>query len=114
MSLIHQSLVFLSATVVAVPVFKKLGLGSVLGYLSAGIVIGPWVLGLVSDVDSILHFAEFGVVLLLFVIGLELQPSRLWALRKNVFGLGSVQVIGSGVVLAGISLLLGQSVSAAV
>ena len=67
----------LLAAVVAVPLFKRLGLGSVLGYLAAGIVIGPWGLGLISQVDDILHFSEFGVVLLLFVIGLELQPSRL-------------------------------------
>ncbi|MDY7226657.1 monovalent cation:proton antiporter-2 (CPA2) family protein [Hyalangium rubrum] len=107
MSLLHQALVFLAATVVAVPLFKRLGLGSVLGYLAAGMVIGPWGVGAVSDVESILHFAEFGVVLLLFLIGLELQPSRLWELRKTVFGLGGLQVVGSGALLAGVGILLG-------
>ena len=65
-----------------------------LGYLAAGVIIGPWALQLVTDVDNILHFAELGVVLLLFVIGLELQPSRLWVLRRSVFGLGGAQVAG--------------------
>ena len=114
MSFLHQALVFLAATVVAVPLFKKLGLGSVLGYLAAGMVIGPWGVKAISDVESILHFAEFGVVLLLFIIGLELQPSRLWELRKSVFGLGGVQVLSTGVVLAGVGLLAGLSVPAAV
>jgi monovalent cation:proton antiporter-2 (CPA2) family protein len=84
--------IFLTAAVVFVPLFRYLGLGAVLGYLAAGIVIGPWGLGFVKDVDSILHFSEFGVVLLLFIIGLELQPSRLWTLRRIVFGLGGAQV----------------------
>jgi glutathione-regulated potassium-efflux system ancillary protein KefC len=114
MSLLHQALVFLAATVVAVPLFKKLGLGSVLGYLAAGMVIGPWGVKAISDVESILHFAEFGVVLLLFLIGLELQPSRLWELRKSVFGLGGVQVLGTGAALAGVGLLAGLSPAAAV
>ncbi len=77
MSLTGQVALFLAATVIAVPLFRWLRLGAVLGYLTAGIVIGPWVLGLVTDVEAMLHFSEFGVVLLLFVIGLELQPSRL-------------------------------------
>ena len=75
-----------------------------LGYLAAGLIIGPSVLRLVTDVDNILHFAELGVVLLLFVIGLELQPSRLWVLRQSVFGLGAAQVLGSTMALGGIAL----------
>jgi glutathione-regulated potassium-efflux system ancillary protein KefC len=107
MSFLSQALVFLAAAVVSVPLFKRLGLGTVLGYLAAGMVIGPWGVGLISDVESILHFAELGVVLLLFLIGLELQPSRLWELRRSVFGLGGVQVLGTGALLAGVGLLLG-------
>ena len=93
MSLLAQTAIFLAAAVIAVPLFKRLGLGSVLGYLAAGAAIGPWGLRLVSDVESILHFGEFGVVLLLFLIGLELQPSRLWTMRRPVFGLGGSQVV---------------------
>jgi glutathione-regulated potassium-efflux system ancillary protein KefC len=114
MSFLSQALVFLAATVVAVPVFKRLGLGSVLGYLAAGMLIGPWGIRAISDVESILHFAEFGVVLLLFLIGLELQPSRLWELRKSVFGLGGVQVVGTGVLLAAAGMLAGLSAPTAI
>ena len=103
----QQAVVFLAAAVVIVPLFSRLGVGAVLGYLTAGILIGPWVFGFVTDVDAILHFAELGVVLLLFVIGLELQPSRLWALRRPVFGLGSAQVLATGLILAGAGLALG-------
>ena len=92
MTLIGQTAVFLAATVVAIPLFRKLGLSSVLGYLAAGIVIGPYGLRIVEDAEGTMHFAEFGVVLLLFVIGLELQLSRLRTLRKAVFGFGSLQV----------------------
>lgn len=97
MSLLAQSAVFLGAAVIAVPIAKRLGLGSVLGYLAAGAAIGPWGLSMVTDVESILHFGEFGVVLLLFLIGLELQPSRLWIMRRPVFGLGGAQVILSAI-----------------
>ncbi len=90
---------FLAAAVLFVPVFLRLGLGAVLGYLAAGIVIGPSGLGLIAEVEEVLHFAEFGVVLLLFIIGLELQPSRLWTLRRLVFGLGGLQVLITGIVL---------------
>src|SRR5690242_15097115 len=106
MSFLHQALIFLAAAVVSVPLFKRLGLGSVLGYLAAGMVIGPFGIRAISDVESILHFAEFGVVLLLFLIGLELQPARLWELRKSVFGLGGLQVIGSGALVAGAGMAL--------
>jgi len=85
-------LIYLLAAVVAVPLAKKLGLGAVLGYLLAGIAIGPWGLGLIHDVQDILHFSELGVVLLLFLIGLELDPKRLWSLRRPIFGWGSAQV----------------------
>ena len=109
MSLLAEAAIFLFAAVVTVPIFRRLRLGAVLGYLTAGVVIGPWALGLITDVDSLLHFAELGVVLLLFVIGLELQPSRLWVLRKAVFGLGGAQVVVTGVALAAVGLALGQS-----
>lgn len=105
--------IFLAGAVVFVPLFKRAGLGAVLGYLAAGVVIGPWGAGLITDVDSILHFSEFGVVLLLFVIGLELQPARLWALRGSVFGLGGAQVGLSCAVLAAIGWQLGLSGAAA-
>ena len=93
-NMLLNALVYLAAAVIAVPIAKRLGLGAVLGYLLAGIAIGPWGLGLIREVEDILHFAEFGVVLLLFVIGLELEPRRLWALRRSIFGWGTVQVLG--------------------
>lgn len=105
---------FLAATCVAVPLFRMFGFGSVLGYLAAGIAIGPYGLGAFSDVDSVLHAAEFGVVLLLFVIGLELKPSRLWVMRRAVFGLGTAQVMISAAGLGAIAWRLGQDPSAAV
>lgn len=97
----------LAVAVLLVPLFKRAGLGTVLGYLVAGVLIGPWGFGLVSDPDNLLHTAELGVVLLLFVIGLELQPSRLWALRKPVFGLGALQFFGVGALLIGVARLFG-------
>ncbi|HEV3010308.1 MAG TPA: cation:proton antiporter, partial [Burkholderiales bacterium] len=84
---LEQALIYLAAGVIAVPLFKKAGLGSVLGYLAAGMVIGPWGLRLIGHPETVLHFAEFGVVLLLFLIGLELDPRRLWALRRPFFGM---------------------------
>lgn len=92
-----SSLIYLSAAVLVVPLSKALGLGSIIGYLAAGIAIGPWGLGLVTNVEDILHFAEFGVVLMLFLVGLELEPRRLWALRRPIFGWGSAQVIGCAI-----------------
>ena len=100
-------LMYLSAAVLAVPLAKALGLGSIIGYLAAGIAIGPWGLGLVSNVQDILHFAEFGVVLMLFLVGLELQPSRLWAMRRPIFGTGSAQVLGCAAVLFAAGWLAG-------
>lgn len=107
MGFIEQATLFLLAAVVLVPVFKRIGLGAVLGYLAAGVVIGPSVLGLVNDVDQILDFAELGVVLLLFVIGLELQPRRLWVMRKSIVGLGAMQVLVTTIVLTPLAHLLG-------
>ncbi len=107
MSVFAEAAIFLAAAVIAVPLFRRLGLGSVLGYLIAGIVIGPWGIGLVIEVDNILHFAEFGVVLLLFIIGLELQPARLWVMRKSVFGLGTLQVGLSTLVLTAAAHAMG-------
>jgi glutathione-regulated potassium-efflux system protein KefB len=114
MSFLHQALIFLGAAVVAVPLFKRLGLGSVLGYLAAGAVIGPWGARLVTDVENILHVSELGVVLLLFVIGLELRPSRLWELRRSVFGMGGAQVLATGALLSGVGLALGLTPGAAI
>jgi len=114
MSLVQDTVLFLGAAVITVPVMKRLGFGALLGYLAAGVAIGPWLFGLVSDVDSILHFGEFGVVLLLFLIGLELQPSRLWALRRPILGMGSSQVLLSAVVIAVAAWLFGQRLQTAV
>jgi glutathione-regulated potassium-efflux system ancillary protein KefC len=108
-----NSLIYLAAAVIAVPLSRALGLGSIIGYLGAGIAIGPWGLGLVSNVQDILHFAEFGVVLMLFLVGLELEPRRLWNLRRPIFGWGSAQVLGCAAVLwlAGIAAGASWSVS---
>jgi monovalent cation:proton antiporter-2 (CPA2) family protein len=100
MHFLQQATVFLLTAVLLVPLFQRLKLGAVLGYLGAGMLIGPWGLGMISDVASTLEFAEFGVVLLLFLVGLELQPSRLWVLRRPVFGLGGAQVFVTGGVLS--------------
>ncbi|KAF1043712.1 MAG: Glutathione-regulated potassium-efflux system protein KefC [Herbaspirillum frisingense] len=101
------ALVYLLAAVAAVPIAKRLGLGAVLGYLLAGIVIGPWGLGLITEVKHILEFSEFGVVLLLFLIGLELDPKRLWALRRSIFGWGSAQVAAVSIALLAAALAAG-------
>lgn len=100
-SLLQQALIYMAAAVIAVPLFKRLGLGAILGYLCAGVAIGPSGLKLTGeDVDGVRHFSELGVVLLLFIIGLELKPTRLWAMRKPVFGLGTAQVVLTGSLLA--------------
>jgi len=98
---------YLAAAVIAVPIARALGLGAIIGYLAAGIAIGPWGLALVSNVQDILHFAEFGVVLMLFLVGLELQPSRLWSLRRPILGLGLAQMAGCAVVLWALAWMLG-------
>jgi monovalent cation:proton antiporter-2 (CPA2) family protein len=105
---LEQALVYLAAGVIAVPVFKRLGLGSVLGYLVAGVAIGPWGMGLVSDPQTVLQIAEFGVVLLLFLVGLELNVQRVWGMRRAIFGLGAVQVAVTIAAVAGIAVALGQ------
>jgi glutathione-regulated potassium-efflux system ancillary protein KefC len=101
-----NSLIYLAAAVVVVPLSKALGLGSIIGYLAAGMAIGPWGLGLVTDVQSILHFAEFGVVLMLFLVGLELEPDRLWSMRRPIFGWGGLQVLSCTAIL----FIAGQAV----
>ena len=102
-----NSLIYLSAAVIAVPLSKAVGLGAIIGYLAAGIAIGPWGAGLVSNVEDILHFAEFGVVLMLFLVGLELEPKRLWSLRRSIFGWGALQVLGCTVFLMLVAMAFG-------
>lgn len=97
--MLEIALIYLAAAIVAVPIAKRLGLGSVLGYLIAGILIGPYALGVVGDQTDIMHFAEFGVVMMLFLVGLELQPSRLWKLRHSILGLGGLQVVLTAAVI---------------
>lgn len=111
--LLAESAVFLGAAVLAVPIFKRLGLGTVLGYLAAGALIGPSGLAVVHEVESTMHFAEFGIVLLLFLIGLELEPARLWRMRRNVFGLGGAQVALTTLLLAACGMALGLAPPAA-
>ena len=114
MDMLTQAAVFFAAAVILVPIFRKLGRGAVLGYLAAGALIGPFALKLISDAPAIMHFAEFGVVLLLFIIGLELQPARLWTFRNTVFGLGGAQVLITGLILGGIAYTLDYGRAAAV
>lgn len=114
MHLLEQAAIFLLTAVLLVPLFRRLKLGAVLGYLGAGMLIGPWGFGMISEVQSTLQFAEFGVVLLLFLVGLELQPSRLWVLRRPVFGLGGAQVLVTGAGLAAAAFAFGFSWQAAV
>jgi len=104
---LQQALIYLAAGVIAVPVFRRLGLGAVLGYLVAGMAIGPWGFGLIAQPETVLHFAELGVVLLLFLIGLELNPQRVWALRRSIFGLGAAQVAATIAVVAAIAVAIG-------
>ncbi|MDO8358463.1 MAG: monovalent cation:proton antiporter-2 (CPA2) family protein [Devosia sp.] len=104
-----QVVALLAAGVVAVPIFKRAGLGSVLGYLAAGLAIGPFGLRLIADPEAILHVSELGVVLFLFIVGLEMEPTRLWSLRKQIFGVGALQVALCGALLTGAGILLGFS-----
>ncbi|MFZ5523597.1 MAG: monovalent cation:proton antiporter-2 (CPA2) family protein [Pseudomonadota bacterium] len=113
MQLLEQVAIFLLTAVLIVPVFQRLNFGAVLGYLAAGMIIGPWGLGIVGDVESTLKFSEFGVVLLLFLIGLELEPRRLWTLRNSVFGLGGAQVAATGLVIGLLALAAGFAWQAA-
>jgi len=107
--LLTGAFVYLAAAVVAAPLFARLGLGSVLGYLAAGIVLGPSVLGLTGEATDVMSFAEFGVTVMLFLVGLELQPEKLWELRKPIFGLGSLQVVLTAAAIGGAALLAGFS-----
>ncbi len=108
-SLLQNAIVYLSASVIAVPIMKRLGLGAVLGYLAAGTVIGPWGVGFVENVEDIRHFAEFGVVLLLFIIGLELKPKTLWTMRRSIVGTGGSQLLFTSALLLLVGLALGYS-----
>ena len=114
MAFLEQVAIFLGAAVAVVPIVKRAGFGSVLGYMLAGAIVGPWALDLVDDEREILHLAEFGVVLLLFVIGLELQPRRLWTMRRAVFGLGGGQFALTAAALAGLAFAVGLPLEAAV
>jgi monovalent cation:proton antiporter-2 (CPA2) family protein len=111
---LYQALIYLAAGVIAVPLFKRLGLGSVLGFLAAGMVIGPWGLKLVTHPEAIFGFAEFGVVLLLFLVGLELNPRRLWQMRRPIFGMGAAQVAATAAAAAAIGWALGQPFTIAI
>jgi len=105
-----QAFIYLAAAVLVVPISNRLGLGSVLGYLIAGVLIGPFGLHLVGrNGDDVMHFAEFGVVMMLFLVGLELQPALLWRLRTPILGLGGLQVLATALVIALLALLLGQT-----
>ena len=109
-----HAVALLAAAVVAVPLFKRFGLGAVLGYLAAGLLVGPFGFGLIQDAEAVLHVAELGVVMFLFIIGLEMRPARLWSLRKDIFGVGLVQVLLVGTLLTGVSLLAGLAWPAAI
>ncbi|MFW2365146.1 MAG: monovalent cation:proton antiporter-2 (CPA2) family protein [Desulforhopalus sp.] len=104
-SFLLQLFIFLASAAFAVPIAKKLGLGSVLGYLIAGIVIGPFGLSLIGDIDEVMHFTEFGVVMMLFLVGLELKPSLLWQMRTPILGMGGLQVVCSSVIIGGVSFI---------
>jgi len=104
-SFLFQLFIFLAAASIAVPIAKKFGLGSVLGYLIAGIIIGPFGLSLIADIEEVMHFTEFGVVMMLFLVGLELKPSLLWQMRTPILGMGGAQVVLSSIIIAGIALI---------
>src|SRR5579862_6876102 len=108
-----QTAILLAAAVVAVSLFRFARLSSILGYVAAGLAIGPWGLNLIGDIGRITHVSEFGIVLLLFIIGLELQPTRLWVMRRLVFGLGAAQVLSCALLLALGAWALGQPLEAA-
>ena len=103
-----HAVALLAAGVVAVPIFRKLGLGAVLGYLAAGVAVGPFGFKLFADSEAIIHVAELGVVMFLFLIGLDMRPAKLWAMRRDIFGLGVVQVLACGALLSGAGIAYGQ------
>ena len=107
-------LILLAAAIIAVPLCQRLGLGSVLGYLAAGVIVGPSGFGFIAQIEEIQGIAEFGVIFLLFIVGIELKPERLWSMRRMVFGLGTAQVMVTGFVIAGLALLFGLSLKTAV
>lgn len=110
MNFLTQALIYLGATVVCVPIAKRLGMGSVLGYLLAGMLIGPFVLGLIGkEGEDIMNFAEFGVVMMLFLIGLELEPSQFWKMRRSILGMGSMQMICTSMLICLMMIILGFS-----
>ncbi|MEK8027102.1 glutathione-regulated potassium-efflux system protein KefC [Pseudaquabacterium rugosum] len=111
---LHAALIYLAAAVLFVPLAKRFGLGSIIGYLAAGVAIGPFGAGVVQDPEAILHAAEFGVVLMMFLIGLELEPPRLWALRRPIFGWGTAQLAGCAVAIGGVGWAFGAPVATAV
>src|SRR5215212_9867783 len=106
-SLLIQALVYLAAGVVSVPIAKRIGLGSVLGYLIAGVLVGPFVLNLVGEAGDVMRFAEFGVVILLFLIGLEVRPALLWEMRTSILGLGLAQLVATTALVGGAAIALG-------
>lgn len=107
MEILSLTILFLITAIIVVPIFHRLNLGAVLGYLIAGILIGPSGMSLIWDPENVLHFSEFGVIFLMFVIGLELQPSRLWVLRKSVFGLGTAQLVLTSMIFTGLGIQMG-------
>ena len=107
MSVLIEAAIFLGCAVLAVPLFSRLGLGSILGYLAAGILIGPHLMGLIGNIEVVLHVGEFGVVLLLFLIGLELNPTRLWSLRRPILLIGGGQVVVTGALITAIAFGFG-------
>jgi len=111
----QNALVYLLAAVISVPVAKRLGFGSVLGYLLAGMIIGPFVLGYIGhEGEDVMHFAEFGVVMMLFLIGLELKPNLLWGMRRSIFGLGGLQLLVTALVIGAVAVMLGQTIGAGI
>ena len=108
-----HAVALLAAGVVAVPLFRRIGLGSVLGYLAAGLIVGPFGFGLFQRPETILHVAELGVVIFLFIIGLEMRPERLWKMRRLIFGLGAAQVVLVGLLLTAVGMAFGLSGPAA-